>query len=104
MMQIGVALICVAVSSDITNKIDESSHQFIVSFSGDETLLENSLDPVNMELTEEDVNKLINGASDKEIASHLSRQAAKVESTESTFIGGPATSASSNLLLHLWVV
>ena len=52
-----------------------------------------------MELAKQYVNKLIGDDSDNELTAQISRQAANVESSDSSFIGGPATSASLNPLI-----
>ena len=57
-----------------------------------------------MELTKEDTNILITDDTEKEQAHKVSRKAANVELSGSSLVGGPATSASSNLLIHFLIV
>ena len=76
----------------------------IVSSQDDEAQMHNSFDNADMDLTEEDINILINDEPNKELAPKLSWLVANIESSWSSFIGGPTTSAPSNPPVSSWVV
>ena len=88
-----------ALSSGRTNKLDETSHQFMSSPQDDEAQLDNSLDAAVMMLTREDASMLVNDDSDKKLAPHLSGQAINVDQSGFSSIRVPAKSSSSNFLV-----
>ena len=78
MTQTVVASLSVALSSGTTDKLEELSHQFIVSSQGDEAQPDNSFVGADLELMREDVNVVICYDSDNELTLQLSRQTANI--------------------------